>query len=140
MEEEEKGEGISDFSSLPEGVVAKILSFTTPSDACRSSVVSTTFVAAAQSDIVWDSFLPTDWEVLISRRKPSNLNFDPISSSKKGIFFSLCDTPLIIDDGNKVNFSIPLISLEFKVSFMSSRRPTQYLWQQKKIVDLFNIV
>ena len=111
MEEEEKGEEISDFSSLPEGVVAKILSFTTPSDACRSSVVSTTFVAAAQSDIVWDSFLPTDWEILISRRKPSNLNFDPISSSKKEIFFSLCDTPLIIDDGNKVNFSIPLISL-----------------------------
>lgn len=116
MEEDGKGkategEEISGFSSLPEGVVAKIMSLTTPPDACRLSAVSRTFVAAAQSDIVWGRFLPTDWKLLISQRKSSNLNFDPISSPKKEIFFSLCDDcPLLIDDGNKVCF-IPLISL-----------------------------
>ena len=109
--EEEESEGIIYLSSMPEGVVANILSLTTPSDACRSSAVSGTFHAAAQSDILWNNFLPIDWESLVSRRKTSDLKFDPISSSKKEIFFSLCDCPLLIDDGNKVTFLIPLIFL-----------------------------
>ncbi|XP_022134922.1 F-box protein PP2-B10-like isoform X2 [Momordica charantia] len=110
MEEETmtgtEGEEIADFSSLPEGVIANILSLTGPSDACRSSTVSRAFHAAAQSDIVWDRFLPTDWYDLICRRKPSDLNIDPISSSKKEIFFSLCDNPLLTDDGKKLSFSL----------------------------------
>ncbi|XP_038878468.1 F-box protein PP2-B10-like [Benincasa hispida] len=129
MEEEKEkgteGEEISDFSSLPEGVVAKILSLTTPSDACRSSAVSRTFHAAAQSDIVWDKLLPTDWKLLISRRKPSNLNFDPISSPKKEIFFSLCESPLLIDDGNK---SLSLEKWSGKKCIMLGARDLSIVW------------
>ncbi|TYK09505.1 F-box protein PP2-B10-like [Cucumis melo var. makuwa] len=106
MEGEEKGKAtFSDFSSLPEGVVAKILSLTTPPDACVLSAVSKTFHAAAQSDVVWNEFLPADWELLISRLKPNKLKFDPVSSPKKDIFFSLCYFPVLIDDGNK-SFSL----------------------------------
>ncbi|CAK9329819.1 unnamed protein product [Citrullus colocynthis] len=130
MEEEEmgkatEGDEISDFSSLPEGVVAKILSLTTPSDACRSSAISRTFHAAAQSDIVWDKFLPPDWELLISLRKPSNLNFDPISSRKKEIFFSLCDNPVLIDDGNK---SLSLEKWSGKKCIMLGARDLSVVW------------
>ncbi|XP_038879792.1 F-box protein PP2-B10-like [Benincasa hispida] len=128
-EEEEKGkategEEISDFSSLP-GVVAKIFSLTTPTDVCRSSAVSRIFVAAAQSDTVWDRFLPTDWELLISRRKTSNLNFDPISSSKKEIFFSLCNSPVLIDDGNK---SLSLEKWSGKKCIMLGARDLSIVW------------
>ncbi|XP_038878692.1 F-box protein PP2-B10-like [Benincasa hispida] len=134
MEEEEKGkateEEISDFSSLPEGVVAKILSLTTPPDVCRSSAVCRTFVAASQSDIVWDRFLPTDWELLISRRKPSNLNFDPISSPKKETFFSLCDSPLLIDDGNK---SFSLDKWSGKKCIMLGARDLSIVWSDMPV-------
>lgn len=104
-------EEIGDLSSLPEGVIAHILSLTSPSDACRSSAVSRIFNAAAQSDIVWDRFLPSDWDILISQRNFDDLNVRPISSSKKEIFFSLCDIPVLIDDSKKVSLSIPPISL-----------------------------
>ncbi|XP_038880064.1 F-box protein PP2-B10-like [Benincasa hispida] len=130
MEEKEngramEGEEISDFSSLPEGVVAKILSLTTPPDACRSSAVSRTFHAAAQSDIVWNEFLPTDWELLISRRKPGKIKFDPISSPKKDIFFSLCYNPVLIDDGNK---SLSLEKWSGKKRIMLGARDLSVVW------------
>ncbi|XP_023530000.1 F-box protein PP2-B10-like [Cucurbita pepo subsp. pepo] len=123
--EEEESEGIIYLSSMPEGVVANILSLTTPSDACRSSAVSGTFHAAAQSDILWNNFLPIDWESLVSRRKTSDLKFDPISSSKKEIFFSLCDCPLLIDDGNK---SFSLDKWSGKKCIMLGARDLKIIW------------
>lgn len=100
-------EEVAGLPSLPEGVIANILSLTPPSDACRSSAVSRTFHTAAQSDIVWDRFLPNDLDVLISRRNSDHLIFNLISNSKKEIFFFLCDNPLLIDGGKKVRFPIP---------------------------------
>lgn len=108
---ETEGEELGDLSFMPEGVIANLLSLTSPIDVCRSAAVSRIFNAAAQSDFVWDRFLPTDWDVLISQRKSDDHNVDPISSSKKEVFFSLCNSPVLIDDGNKVNFLIPPISL-----------------------------
>lgn len=105
--EEEMRTATADLSSLPEGVIAYILSLTTPLDVCRASTVSRIFHSAAQSDIVWNRFLPPDLDVLISRCKSADLDFDPISSSKKNIFFSLCDSPMLLDDGDKVSFPIP---------------------------------
>ncbi|XP_022929417.1 F-box protein PP2-B10-like [Cucurbita moschata] len=99
--EEEMRTAAADLSSLPEGVIAHILSLTTPLDVCRASTVSRIFHSAAQSDIVWSRFLPPDLDVLISRSKSDDLDFDPISSSKKNIFFSLCDSPMLLDDGDK---------------------------------------
>ncbi|XP_023530001.1 F-box protein PP2-B10-like [Cucurbita pepo subsp. pepo] len=120
----EDGE-IADFSSLPEGAIANILSLTTPSDACRSSAVSRTFHAAALSDIVWERFLPTDWEDLISRRKPNDLNFDPTTWSTKEIFFSLCNNPLLIDDGYT---SISLDKRSGKKCVMLGARELSIVW------------
>lgn len=105
MERDGEDEEIGDLSFLPEGVIANVLSFTTPIDACTAAAVSRVFNAAAQSDFVWDRFLPPDWDVLISHRK----SFDPLSSSKKDIFFSLCNNPVPIDDRNKVTFPIQFL-------------------------------
>ncbi|KAF8402068.1 hypothetical protein HHK36_013020 [Tetracentron sinense] len=87
-----------DFYVLPEGCISRILSLTSPRDACRSSVVSSVFRWAAESDIVWEKFLPSDYREVISRSvSPSPLLF----SSKKELYFRLCNTRVFIDDGNK---------------------------------------
>ncbi|CAL5364689.1 unnamed protein product [Camellia sinensis] len=57
--------------------------------------VSSSFHSAANSDIVWERFLPSDYEDIVSRLV-TPLKF----SSKKGIFVCLCD-PILIDGGNK---------------------------------------
>ncbi|XP_038880266.1 putative F-box protein PP2-B12 isoform X2 [Benincasa hispida] len=123
-------EGPTNFSSLPEGVIANTLSLTTPFDACRTSVVSRAFHAAAQSDIVWDRFLPNDLDDFISRRKPSGLNFDPIKSSKKDIFFSLCNSPLLIDDGKK---SFSLDKQSGKKCIMLGARDLSIVWDDTSV-------
>ncbi|XP_043722219.1 putative F-box protein PP2-B12 isoform X1 [Telopea speciosissima] len=90
---------IFDLQSLPEGCVSNILSLTSPSDACRSSVVSSIFRSAANSDSVWEKFLPSDiHKILSSSVSPSSL---PNFSSKKDLFLYLCDNPLLIDNGSK---------------------------------------
>jgi len=47
------------FEGLPEGCIADILSCTTPTDACRLSLVSKLFHSAAESDALWERFLPS---------------------------------------------------------------------------------
>ncbi|KAL1222719.1 F-box protein PP2-B10 [Cardamine amara subsp. amara] len=83
----------SSFDSLPEDCISKIISFTSPRDACVVDSVSKTFKSAANSDIVWEKFLPLEYPSLI----PSSRVF----SSKKKLYFSLCDDPVLIDDGKK---------------------------------------
>ncbi|KAL7177420.1 hypothetical protein ACSBR2_030727 [Camellia fascicularis] len=55
------------FSSLPEGCISAILSFTSPLDVCRSSTLSWGFKLASDSDTVWEKFLPSDYREIISR-------------------------------------------------------------------------
>ncbi|CAL9248920.1 unnamed protein product [Arabidopsis halleri] len=81
----------SSFDSLPEGCISNIISFTSPEDACVAATVSKIFESAVKSDIVWEKFLPADYASLIP---PSR-----VFSSKKELYFSLCDDPLLIDDG-----------------------------------------
>ncbi|KGN65433.1 F-box protein PP2-B10 [Cucumis sativus] len=121
MESDGEDQEIGDLSFLPEGVIANVLSFTTPIDACTAAAVSRVFNAAAQSDFVWDRFLPPDWDVLISYRK----SFDPLSSSKKDIFFSLCNNPVLIDDRNK---SLSLDRQSGKKCIMLGARGLSLLW------------
>ncbi|TYK09499.1 F-box protein PP2-B10-like [Cucumis melo var. makuwa] len=123
-------EGRTDFSSLPEGVIANILALTTPLDACRSSAVSRAFHAAAQSDIVWDRFLPNDLDDFICRSKPGGLNFDPITCSKKEIFFSLCNSPLLIDDAKK---SLSLDKQSGKKCIMLGARDLSIVWDDTSV-------
>jgi hypothetical protein len=84
---------------LPEECISSVMSFTSPPDACRSSSVSTSFRSVAESDAVWGSFLPPQYQSIISRSADSSsLCF----SSKKELYLHLCDHPLLIDDGRKV--------------------------------------
>lgn len=84
------------FNKLPEGCVSKILLFTSPSEACKSSLVSPLFRAALESDAVWEKFLPDDYRNILSR-----LVHPMVFSSKKELFLGLC-LPNLIDGGNKV--------------------------------------
>ncbi|KAG1359727.1 F-box protein [Cocos nucifera] len=79
--------------SLPEECISHVISLTSPLDSCRSSAVSTTFRSAASSDTVWEHFLPSDYKSILSRA------VHPVEySSKRELFFRLCD-PILIDDG-----------------------------------------
>ena len=85
-----------DFNMLPEDCVSKICSLTSPQDACRLSLVSRAFRSAAESDIVWDKFLPSDYFDVLARTLIP-LNF----SSKKELFNILCNS-ILLDGGEKV--------------------------------------
>nr|XP_016461645.1 PREDICTED: F-box protein SKIP3-like isoform X3 [Nicotiana tabacum] len=91
------------FRLLPEGCISEILSFTSPKDAVSSSAISRGFKSAAESDVVWEKFLPSDYQHIIS--KSDSLL---VSSSKKELYFSLCDSP-ILTDGGKLMFRVSVI-------------------------------
>jgi hypothetical protein len=95
---------MAEFNELPEGCIAAILSHTTPIDACRFSLISKTFCSAADSDAVWNQFLPSDPNFIdsIISHSPSLVNIP----SKKGLYLALSDRPIIIDNGKKVFFFI----------------------------------
>ena len=91
---------VADISVLPEGCISDIVSLTTPKDACTACAVSPIFRAAAESNAVWERFLPSDYQAIIARSSSSldSLNF----SSKKHLYLSLSDNPILIDDSKKV--------------------------------------
>ncbi|KAL6142569.1 hypothetical protein ACLB2K_060848 [Fragaria x ananassa] len=87
------------LEDLPQDCFQLILSLTSPRDACRSSLVSFSIRAMADSDSVWEIFLPEDCSEIMSRL------VTPIPySSNKDLFIKLCDPNLI--DGGKKMFSI----------------------------------
>ncbi|XP_047337357.1 F-box protein PP2-B11-like [Impatiens glandulifera] len=88
------------FNKLPEGCIAHVLSLTTPQDACRLSLVASAFRSAADSDAVWEAFLPSDYKEIIARGVSP-----PPPLTTKDLFFHLADNPLIIDSGTK-SFSL----------------------------------
>ncbi|XP_038970928.1 F-box protein At2g02240-like isoform X2 [Phoenix dactylifera] len=91
--------GSGDICTLPEGCISHVISLTSPADSCRSTAVCTTFLSAAVSDTVWERFLPPDYQSILSRA------VHPVEySSKKELFFRLCE-PILIDDG-KMSFSL----------------------------------
>ncbi|KAL1810432.1 hypothetical protein ACET3Z_027422 [Daucus carota] len=75
------------FKKLPDGFKEKftqeILSRTSPADVMRLSLVSKSFRASANSDVVWDTFIPPDHRRLALQR---NKTFD----SSKRLFWYLC--------------------------------------------------
>ncbi|KAK9215637.1 hypothetical protein WN944_007642 [Citrus x changshan-huyou] len=80
---------------LPEDCFAHILSYTSPRDVCRLSLVSSTVRFAADSDNVWEKFLPVDYQEILSR-----LVLPLAYISKKELFMRLC-SPVLIDQGKK---------------------------------------
>ncbi|GMY26844.1 putative F-box protein PP2-B12 [Fagus crenata] len=83
---------------LPLECISHIISFTSPRDACRSSLVSPTFNSASNSSTVWERFLPPDYQDFISSSSSSSsLN----SLTKKDLYFHLCDHPILIGNSNR---------------------------------------
>ncbi|KAJ0092274.1 hypothetical protein Patl1_25931 [Pistacia atlantica] len=85
---------------LPEECLSKIISLTSPKDACRLSVVSPFFKCAADSDTVWESFLPSDYEGIISNSASSSLF--STCSSKKDLYFHFANKPIFINSANTI--------------------------------------
>ena len=87
---------------LPAECISHIISLTTPRDACRLAVVSPAFKSAADSDLVWEKFLPSDYKLIISNSVSSS--FLITSLSKKDLYFHLCHHPIFINNGTMVSF------------------------------------
>ncbi|KAJ4838786.1 hypothetical protein Tsubulata_041506 [Turnera subulata] len=85
---------------LPEECLSLIVSLTSPRDACRSSLVSHSFRLAADSDAVWDRFLPSDWLQNISDSDSDLSSVQELSSlSSKQIFLRLCGNGVLLNNG-----------------------------------------
>lgn len=100
--------------------LAKIISYTSPGDACRLGLVSSVFRAAADSDLVWGRFLSPDYQEFICKSlllTPSSLKL----VLKKDIYFYLCDHPIVFDNDKTVssypNF-ILINSFSIRTSFI----------------------
>ncbi|KAG1361502.1 F-box protein [Cocos nucifera] len=111
--------GSGDICTLPEGCISHVISLTSPVDSCRSAAVCTTFRSAAVSDTVWERFLPPDYPSILSRA------VNPVEySSKKELFFRICET-ILIDDGN-MSFSLEKSS--GATCYMLSARQLFIVW------------
>lgn len=100
------------LNSLPEDCISRILSLTTPQDTCIFATLSSFFRSVAESDQVWQQFLPSNYEDVLSRAKaPIPMHI----SSKKDLFFYLCD-PILINDGKNVTSYFLSIIIFFNVS------------------------
>lgn len=98
------------LSNLPEGCISNIISFMSPKDACRAAAVSLGFKSAADSDTVWERFLPPNYRQVISRASSR-----PPFSNKKHLYLFLHDasTWLLLDGGKLVStLSLFLILLQ----------------------------
>ncbi|KAL3520578.1 hypothetical protein ACH5RR_018727 [Cinchona calisaya] len=114
-----------DLYALPEGCIANALSFTSPRDACRLSLVGSTFRSAAQSDDVWERFLPADYRDNLSRSDEGINLLRSASLSKKQLFLHLCDHPVLIDGGTK---SFSLEKCSGKKCYMLAARDLTIVW------------
>ncbi|WOH04614.1 hypothetical protein DCAR_0624025 [Daucus carota subsp. sativus] len=115
------------FNMLPEDCVSSIISFTSPTDACKP--VSSFFRLAAGSDLVWKRFLPSDY-LSIVEDSVVPLHF----SSLKELFFRLCETTII--DGGRKSFSLDKLSgsksyiiSARELSIFGSNDPTLWSWK-----------
>ncbi|KAL3648793.1 hypothetical protein CASFOL_005196 [Castilleja foliolosa] len=105
----------SPFNLLPEDCIAKIISFTSPRDACAAAAVSPVFKSASEYDVVWERFLPPDYEEIVSG---SDL---PVAfSTKKELYFLMCDTDLLLG-GGKMSFRLDRSTGKKCYLFISSR-------------------
>ncbi|XP_028770092.1 F-box protein At2g02240-like [Neltuma alba] len=110
------------MDNLPEACIAHILSFTSLPDACRLSCVSSSFLSAAVSDALWNSFIPSDCLSLLSP--------PPSFPSKKHLFLSLSQQPRLIDNGLK---SFWLDKFSGAKCFMLSSRSLFIVWGETPV-------
>ncbi|KAL3516006.1 hypothetical protein ACH5RR_022908 [Cinchona calisaya] len=109
---------------LPKECIVEVLSFTSPREACQLSLISTMFRDAAESEVLWEKFLPSDYRDVLSR-----LLFPLEFISKKDLFLRLCH-PLLIDGGNKTFW---IDKLNNKKCYMLSARELSITWSNNKL-------
>ncbi|KAK9136807.1 hypothetical protein Sjap_007401 [Stephania japonica] len=108
------------INSLPEDLIEHALSLTAPLDACKFAATSPIFRSAAESDTVWERFLPSDYHDLLQR------SVSPVLfSSKKELYFQISHSPILIDGGRKM-FSLERSS--GKKRFCISARELSITW------------
>ncbi|XP_048333007.2 F-box protein PP2-B10 isoform X1 [Ziziphus jujuba] len=111
------------ITQLPEECISHIISFTSPKDACRSSLVCPLFKSAIDSDVVWRKFLPHDChQILLNSALASSMD----TFSKKQLFFHLSDHPIIIDSDKNMSFKIEKES--GKKCYMFGARRLSIIW------------
>ncbi|KAF5781932.1 putative phloem protein [Helianthus annuus] len=116
------------LNMLSEDCISTIVSLTSPPDACRLMLASSSLRSAAESDIVWAGFLPSDLPQLLSRAH-TQLSL----SSKKDLFFQLCDS-ILIDGGvsrfllNKVSGKKSYVLSSRALSISLSNEPNHWTW------------
>ncbi|KAM7488528.1 hypothetical protein LguiB_026012 [Lonicera macranthoides] len=88
------------FGELPEDCISKIISRTSPRDACRASSISWGFKSAVDSDGVWEQFLPSDCLEILSE-----MAVPVVFSTKKELYFHLSDSHVLLD-GGKMSLSV----------------------------------
>lgn len=87
---------------LPEEYISDAILHTCARNACKFAVVSTVFKSAADSDAVWEKFLPSDYQEIISgSATPSMLT---AQLSRKDPYLHLCHNPIIINNGTMVSY------------------------------------
>ncbi|XP_071702344.1 putative F-box protein PP2-B12 [Rutidosis leptorrhynchoides] len=113
------------FDSLPEGFVSNALALTSPRDVCRLSLVCSIFRSAAEWDVVWEKFLPLDYQKIMAATVDGGGGGSVQFGSKKELYLSLCDHPVIIDGGNK---SFWLDKQSGKICYMLAARDLSIVW------------
>ncbi|KAF3338396.1 putative F-box protein PP2-B12 [Carex littledalei] len=83
-----------EISRLPQDCLSRVISLTSPRDACRCSTVCTFFKSAADADAVWEHFFPTDLGHLLSTTVDQ-----PVFTSKKDLYYHLSTRGILVDDG-----------------------------------------
>ncbi|XP_031379077.1 LOW QUALITY PROTEIN: putative F-box protein PP2-B12 [Punica granatum] len=114
-----------DISGLPEGFRSTVIALISPRDACRVSAVSSVFKSAADSDSVWERFLPTDIDSVLSRASAAPYSQTLQLSPRKQLYLSLCHRPVLIDDGR---WSFSLGRSSGKKCYMLSARELSIVW------------
>uniref|UniRef100_A0A453Q0N1 F-box domain-containing protein n=4 Tax=Triticinae TaxID=1648030 RepID=A0A453Q0N1_AEGTS len=80
-----------EMERLPEELLMRVVSLTSPPDACRAAAVSRAFRAVADSDAVWSLFLPRNLPRFAKGELPRTS-----PSSKKELFRRLSDQPALL--------------------------------------------
>ncbi|XP_076901800.1 putative F-box protein PP2-B12 [Bidens hawaiensis] len=108
------------ISDLPEGCVTDILSMTSPRDACRSGLISKAFHSAADSDAVWERFLPLDYREIIGKAVSPVL-----FNSKKQLYHRLSDSFILLDHAH---LGLKLDKESGKKCYMLGARDLSIAW------------
>nr|GEV02562.1 hypothetical protein [Tanacetum cinerariifolium] len=109
------------ISVLPEGCISDIISLTSPRDASRAAAISKTFNTAADSDAVWEQFLPPDYRHVIAR-----VVSPVVFETKKELYMYLSQSSLVLLDRGTLGFKLDMDS--GKTCYMLGAKDLSIAW------------